>query len=175
MLQHLNNFWSCAIINVVQRETNYDTNEKGPSWYTVVNYSIQRCVRSFTTPNDSTHWAANYMQYLICGLISSFEWIMEDGLSPTEGFLFSCNFNHMLSTFLKQRSLLISPIGGGEYHNLHTFFQKLRILLCVSCSHTRQQNGVAERKHRHETGLNLPAHASVPFCYWSDGFTIACW
>jgi hypothetical protein len=174
MLQHLNNFWSCAIINVVQRETNYETNEKGASWYIVVNYSLQRCVRSFATPNDSTHWAANYMQYLICGLISSFEWIMEDGLSPTKGFLFSCNFKHMSNVFSKQRSLLFSPIGVVSITTSNTFFQKLGILLCVSCSHTHQQNGVAERKHRHETGLNLLAHASVPFWYCSDGFTTAC-
>jgi histone deacetylase 1/2 len=46
----------------------------------------------------------------------------------------------------------------------------------VSCPHTHQQNGVAERKHRHivETGLTLLAHDSVPFCYWSDAFTTAC-
>jgi histone deacetylase 1/2 len=45
----------------------------------------------------------------------------------------------------------------------------------VSCPHTYQQNGVAERKHCHiiETGLTLLAHASVPFCYWSNAFTIA--
>jgi hypothetical protein len=61
---------------------------------------------------------------------------------------------------------------GGEYHNLNSFFQKLGISHRVSCPHTYQQNGVAERKHRHivETGLTLLAHASVPFCYWSECF-----
>ena len=46
----------------------------------------------------------------------------------------------------------------------------------MSCPHTHQQNGVAERKHRHivETGLALLAHASVPFRFWSDAFSTAC-
>ena len=46
----------------------------------------------------------------------------------------------------------------------------------MSCPHTHQQNGAAERKHRHivETGLTLLAHASVPFRFWSDAFVTAC-
>jgi hypothetical protein len=46
----------------------------------------------------------------------------------------------------------------------------------VSCPHTHQQNGTAERKHRHivETGLTLLAHASVPFRFWSDAFSTTC-
>lgn len=56
------------------------------------------------------------------------------------------------------------------------FFDKLGILHRVSCPHTHQQNGTAERKHRHivETGLTLLAHVSVPFPYWSDAFFTAC-
>lgn len=66
--------------------------------------------------------------------------------------------------------------GGVEYRNLNTFFQKLGISHHVSCPHTHQQNGAAERKHRHivETGLTLLAHASVPFRFWSDAFVTAC-
>jgi hypothetical protein len=39
----------------------------------------------------------------------------------------------------------------------------------VSCPHTHQQNGSAERKHRHivETGL---AHASMPIKFWDEAF-----
>ena len=46
----------------------------------------------------------------------------------------------------------------------------------MSCPHTHQQNGTAERKHRHlvETGITLLAHASVPFRFWSDAFSTAC-
>ena len=68
------------------------------------------------------------------------------------------------------------PIGGGKYEKLHPFFHNLGISHRVSCPHTHQQNGTAERKHRHivETGLTLLAHASVPLCYWNDAFATAC-
>jgi hypothetical protein len=89
--------------------------------------------------------------------------------------MFSCNFKHMLSVFSKQKSLVFNLIGVVSI-TTSNFFQKLGISHRVSCPHTHQQNGVAERKHRHivETGLTLLAHASVLFCYWSDASTIAC-
>jgi len=42
----------------------------------------------------------------------------------------------------------------------------------VSCPHTPEQNGIAERKHRHivETGLTLLAQASMPQRFWDDAF-----
>jgi hypothetical protein len=45
----------------------------------------------------------------------------------------------------------------------------------VSCPHTHQQNGSAERKHRHivETGLALLAHAAMPLKFWDEAFTTA--
>jgi histone deacetylase 1/2 len=65
---------------------------------------------------------------------------------------------------------------GGEYRNLNIFFQKLGIAHRVACPHTHQQNGAAERKHRHivETSLTLLAHALVPFRFWSDAFITTC-
>jgi hypothetical protein len=38
----------------------------------------------------------------------------------------------------------------------------------VSCPHTPEQNGVAERKHRHLVELNLATmfHANIPLVYW---------
>jgi hypothetical protein len=45
----------------------------------------------------------------------------------------------------------------------------------VLCPHTHQQNGSAERKHRHivETGLALLAHAFVPLKFWDEAFLTA--
>ena len=37
---------------------------------------------------------------------------------------------------------------GGEYHKLHCYFQRTGTHR-VSFPHTSQQNGIAERKHRH--------------------------
>jgi histone deacetylase 1/2 len=71
---------------------------------------------------------------------------------------------------------MFNRIGGGEYRNLNAFFNKRGISHHVSCPHTHQQNGAVERKHRHiiETGLTLLAHAAVPFHFWSDAFSSAC-
>jgi IS30 family transposase len=64
---------------------------------------------------------------------------------------------------------------GGEYQNLHSFFAKVGISYHISCPYAHQQNGSAERKHRHivEVGLALLAHASMPLKYWDDAFLAA--
>jgi histone deacetylase 1/2 len=66
---------------------------------------------------------------------------------------------------------------GGEYHCLYAYFRRNCISHRVSCTHTSQQNGVVERKHRHlvETGLALLAHSSLPLCYWDKAFLTACY
>ena len=45
----------------------------------------------------------------------------------------------------------------------------------MSCPHTHQQNGSAERKHRHivEVGLARLAHASIPLKFWDEAFLAA--
>jgi histone deacetylase 1/2 len=85
-------------------------------------------------------------------------------------------FQAHVERLLNHKIIHVQSDWGGEYRNLSTFFQKLGISHHVSCPHTHQQNGAAERKHRHivETGLTLLAHASVPFRFWSDAFVTAC-
>jgi histone deacetylase 1/2 len=86
------------------------------------------------------------------------------------------HFQAHVERLLNHKTIHVQSDWGGEYRNLNTFFQKLGISHHVSCPHTHQQNGAAERKHRHivETGLTLLAHASVPFRFWSDAFVTAC-
>jgi histone deacetylase 1/2 len=45
----------------------------------------------------------------------------------------------------------------------------------VSCPHAHQQNGPAERKHRHivEVDLSLLAYVSMPLEYWDEAFLTA--
>ena len=66
---------------------------------------------------------------------------------------------------------------GGEYRRLSRYFQKEGIAHRVSCPHTSQQNGIAERKHRHivETGIALLAHSSLPVRFWDEAFLTACY
>ena len=58
---------------------------------------------------------------------------------------------------------------------LNSFFRSIGITHYVSCPHAHQQNGSAERKHRHivEVGLSLLAHASMPLKYWDEAFITA--
>jgi len=64
---------------------------------------------------------------------------------------------------------------GGEYEKLNSFFQKVGISHKVSCPHAHQQNGAAERKHRHivEVGLALLANSSMPLKFWDEAFLTA--
>jgi hypothetical protein len=85
---------------------------------------------------------------------------------------FSLNSNILLNVGLTRRLSSCNPTGCGEYEHLNSYFCKLGITHQVSCLHTHQQNGVAERKHRHivQMGLVLLAHASMPLKYWDGAF-----
>lgn len=54
--------------------------------------------------------------------------------------------------------------------NLSNFFQDNGISFRISCPHTPQQNGLAERKHRHviETVRTLLIQSALPHKYWVD-------
>jgi transposase InsO family protein len=75
---------------------------------------------------------------------------------------------NLLSRKLKK----LQTDGGGEYTS-DTFKQYLStdgILHRITCPHTPQQNGIAERKHRHviEIGLALLAQSHLPPNYWVE-------
>ena len=82
--------------------------------------------------------------------------------------------NHVERTFDK-KILALQSDWGGEYQKLNSFFQRIGIEHHVSCPHAHQQNGSAERKHRHiiEVGLSLLAHAHMPLKYWDEAFLTA--
>jgi len=63
-----------------------------------------------------------------------------------------------------RKILAMQTDWGGEYQKLNSFFDQIGINHLVSCPHTHQQNGAAERKHHHivEVGLSLLSHASMP-------------
>lgn len=106
---------------------------------------------------------------------SKFTWIylMHDRTEVQRIFLqFQTHAERLLDTKIK----FVQSDWGGEYQKLHTqFFRTLGIAHHVSCPHTHQQNGSAERKHCHivETGLALLAHASMPLKFWDEAFLTA--
>lgn len=67
--------------------------------------------------------------------------------------------------------------GGKEFDNLmfKQFCNAKGILHHYSCPHTPQQNGLAERKHRHiaDIGRTLLLTAQVPLNLWPEALCIA--
>jgi len=61
--------------------------------------------------------------------------------------------------------------------DVSSFCSKNEIIHQTSCSHTSQQNGVAERKHRHILVVTrtLMIHMSVPKYLWFDDVLSACY
>jgi histone deacetylase 1/2 len=84
-------------------------------------------------------------------------------------------FQTHVERLLNRKILCIQSDWGGEYQRLHKYFQTHGIAHHVSCPYTHQQNGAAERKHRHivETGLALLAHSCMPVRFWDEAFLTA--
>jgi histone deacetylase 1/2 len=84
------------------------------------------------------------------------------------------NFQQLVERKFNRKIITMQTDWGGEYEKLHSFFQKVGITHHVSCPHAHQQNGSAERKHRHivEVGLSLLAHASMPLKYFLMQITV---
>jgi len=64
---------------------------------------------------------------------------------------------------------------GGEFKLVQKVALDTGIKFRMSCPYTSQQNGRAERKHRHiaELGLTLLAQAKMPLSYWWEAFSTA--
>jgi hypothetical protein len=58
-------------------------------------------------------------------------------------------FQNLVERLFDQKILAVQTNWGGEYQKLNTFFQEVGISHHVSCPYAHQQNGSAERKHRH--------------------------
>ena len=92
---------------------------------------------------------------------------------------FDCfvKFQKLVENQLDRKIKVFQYDGGGEFNS--TAFQGLLstsgISLQVSCPYTPEQNGVAERKHRHivETGLTIFFHANLPLHLWVESFSTA--
>jgi hypothetical protein len=84
-------------------------------------------------------------------------------------------FQALVERLFDRKILSIQSDWGGEYERLNSFFTKIGISYQVSCPHGHQQNGSAERKHRHiiEVGISLLARAHMPLKFWDEAFLAA--
>jgi hypothetical protein len=87
------------------------------------------------------------------------------------------HFKHTMENHLGHSIKTLRTDCGGEYTNneFRNFCSTSGIVHQFTCPHTSQQNGVAERKHRHivDMALTLISQSSLPFQYWSYAFSTA--
>jgi len=85
------------------------------------------------------------------------------------------DFQQLVERQFNRKIIAVQTDWGGEYEKLNSFFTKIGISHHVSCPHAHQQNGSAERKHRHivEVGLAILANACMPLKFWDEAFITA--
>lgn len=90
-------------------------------------------------------------------------------------FKLSQILRHKLSCSFGYKIKAIQTNWGKGYRAFTNLLMSHGITYRYSCPHTHEQNGVAERKHRHivENGLTLLVKASMPLKYWDKAFRAA--
>ena len=78
---------------------------------------------------------------------------------------------------MERKIKIFQSDGGGEFSSIffQQHLQQSGIIKQTSCPYTPQQNGVAERKHRHimETALTMLFESSLPLKYWVEAILTA--
>ena len=61
------------------------------------------------------------------------------------------SFYNMVSTQFDKKIKVVRSDNGTEFvnHKMNEFFNEKGVIHQTSCAYTPQQNGIAERKHRH--------------------------
>jgi hypothetical protein len=107
---------------------------------------------------------------------SRFSWLYPI-LNKSDVFQCFIKFKLLVEKQFSREIKQIQTDNGGEYTSIH--FKKILstngIFHHLTCPHTSQQNGIAERKHRHvvETGLTLLAQSGLSNRFWVDSFLTA--
>ncbi|TQE01264.1 hypothetical protein C1H46_013171 [Malus baccata] len=105
-----------------------------------------------------------------------FTWIFPL-MNKSEVFDVFVHFHSFLITQFSATVKVFQSDGGGEYssHKFKQYLLQKGILHQKSCPYTPQQNGLAERKHRHilETAITLLQTASLPHKLWFHACAIS--
>ncbi|GJX77414.1 putative RNA-directed DNA polymerase [Tanacetum coccineum] len=95
-------------------------------------------------------------------------------LLKTKDEVFDCfvNFIKLIHNQFNATIKTIRSDNGTEFVNkkMFTLFSDLGIIHHTSCTHPPQQNGIAERKHRHllNVARSLMFQGGIPLNFWSD-------
>ncbi|KAM1411727.1 hypothetical protein ACFXTH_024342 [Malus domestica] len=86
-------------------------------------------------------------------------------------------FKQYVETLLDNKIKIVRSDSGGEFTStlFRSFLRSHGIVHQLSCPHTPEQNGCAERKHRHivETARTLLVASHVPHIHWVEAFSTA--
>jgi transposase InsO family protein len=95
----------------------------------------------------------------------------------SETFTLFKQFIALVQNQFKQSVQIFRTDCGGEFTStaFNTFCADNGIIHQLSCPHTPQQNGVAERKHKHliQCALALLSQSTLPISYWSYAVSTA--
>lgn len=82
-------------------------------------------------------------------------------------------FQKLIATQFGKHIKKFQSDWGGEFRAFASVLAEQGIIHRLSCPHTSEQDGVAERKHRHimETGLTLLAQANLSMKHWGYAFS----
>jgi len=118
----------------------------------------------------------NGKHYYVCFIddFSKFTWLFPI-TTKSEVLSTFLLFQKHVEKLFDRKIKAIQSDWGGEFRSLNSILANQGISHRISCSHTHQQQGYVERKHRHlvETGLSLLASASMPLKYWDEAFLTA--
>src|SRR5690606_21437595 len=97
--------------------------------------------------------------------------------NKSDFFLIFCKFQRQVENQLNCKISTFQCDGSGEFMSsmFLEHLQRYCITQHVSCPHTPQQNGLAERKHRHvtELALSMLFDSKLPHKYWVESFFTA--
>ena len=120
----------------------------------------------------------NGFRYYICFVddYSKFTWLYPLK-RKSEAYSVFVNFERMVKTQFNSNIKIFPSDNGKEFLNnaFGSFLQSLGIVHHTSCPYTPEQNGVAERKHRHliETVVTLLHESHLPAFFWAEALSTA--
>jgi transposase InsO family protein len=125
----------------------------------------------WTSPTISIGGCRYYVVFI--DDFSRFSWVYPLA-QKSDVFLSFVKFKALVENQFCTRIKQFQTDNGGEFvsKSFSDFLALHGIVHRRSCPHTAQQNGLAERKHRHlmEMGLSLLAQSHLPTTFWVDAF-----
>lgn len=81
-------------------------------------------------------------------------------------------FRTLVEKYYNTSLISLFTDNGGEFIKLTSYLKQHGISHFTTPLHTPEQNGIAERRHRHivETKLSLLHHANLPLSFWTQAF-----